>query len=102
MPRQKKWVEDECIRSELPLQESISSESDSSGKEGASAPKKQRKKLLDKLTKELLSLKSDSNELKQLVVESGNVMNQFLTETSNLRIEGSLDSDQRRYPPDDT
>ena len=26
----------------------------------------------------------------------------FLSETSNLRIEGSLDSDQRRFTPDDT
>ncbi|XP_060598323.1 serine/threonine-protein kinase TBK1-like isoform X3 [Ruditapes philippinarum] len=92
----------EPIRSELSMQESVTSESDSSGREGSTKPKRQRTMLLDKLTKELMSLKTDSDELRQLVVESGDVMQQFLSETSNLRIEGSLDSDQRRLHPDDT
>ncbi|XP_045164555.2 serine/threonine-protein kinase TBK1-like isoform X2 [Mercenaria mercenaria] len=92
----------EPIRSELHMQESVTSESDSSGREGSSTPKRQRTVLLDKLTRELLSLKTDSDELKKLVVESGDVMQKFLSETSNLRIEGSLDSDQRRLQPDDT
>ncbi|WAR25923.1 hypothetical protein MAR_011627 [Mya arenaria] len=52
--------------------------------------------------KMLMSLKTDSDELRVLVVESSDVMRQFLTETSNLRIEGSLDSDQRRLQPDIT
>ncbi|XP_052284351.1 serine/threonine-protein kinase TBK1-like isoform X2 [Dreissena polymorpha] len=54
--------------------------------------KKQRTDILDRLTSELRSLQSDSEELKSLVEESSEVMKQFLTETSNLRIEGSLDS----------
>lgn len=93
----------EGIRPELPSQESVNiAPGQSSARDYSSTPKRQRTELLDKLTRELLSLKTDSDELKNLVVESGAVMKQFLSETSSLKIEGSLDSDQRRIGPDDT
>ncbi|KAL4226441.1 hypothetical protein ACF0H5_014424 [Mactra antiquata] len=91
------------LRSDLPTRESVPRPgSDFYTKDSSSTPKRQRTELLDKLTRELMSLKTDSDELKHLVAESGEVMKLFLSETSNLHIEGSLDSDQRRFVPDDT